>query len=89
MPVEKLARRGVATDMGNVSQVAPSIHPFIAIAPKGTSWHSTESAKYADSEEGYEASIKAAKAFAMTAVDIFTDENLATRIREEFVGARR
>jgi len=88
MSVESLSRRGVATDMGNVSQVAPAIHPFIAIAPKGTAWHSTESAKASASPEAYEAAIKTAKAFGMTAIDIFTDPELAKRIKEEFAQAK-
>lgn len=85
MPVEKLSRRGVATDMGNVSQVAPAIHPFIAIAPKGTPWHSVESAKASASTQAYDATVKAVKALAMTAIDIFTNPELANKIREEFV----
>lgn len=88
MAVERLSRKGVATDMGNVSQVAPAIHPFIAIAPKGTAWHSTESAKAAVSAQAMEATTKTAKAFAMTAIDIFTDAELARRIQEEFVQAK-
>lgn len=88
MSVESLSRRGVATDMGNVSQVAPAIHPFIAIAPKGTAWHSTESAKASASPEAYEATTKTAKAFGMTAIDIFSDPELAKRIKEEFAQAK-
>ena len=84
MPVEKLSRRGVATDMGNVSQVAPSIHPFIAIAPKGTAWHSTDAVKASSSPQAYEATVKTAKAFGMTAIDIFTDPVLTKKIKDEF-----
>jgi len=84
MPVEKLSRRGVATDMGNVSQVVPAIHPFIAIAPRGTPWHSIESARASASAQAYEATVKAVKAIAMTAVDIFMDPELARKIKEEF-----
>ena len=88
MPVEKLSRRGVATDMGNVSQVAPAIHPFIAIAPKGTAWHSTDVVKASASPQAYEATVKTAKAFGMTAIDLFTDPVLTQKIKDEFDQAK-
>ena len=88
MQVESLSRRGVATDMGNVSQVTPSIHPFIAAAPRGTPWHSTESARAASSPQAHEAALKAAKAFGMTVIDIFSDPSLVRKIKEEFTQAQ-
>jgi amidohydrolase len=88
MQVESLSRRGVATDMGNVSRVVPSIHPFIATAPRGTAWHSTESARASASPQAYEATLKAAKAFALTAIDLFTDPALVRNIRNEFQRAQ-
>jgi len=84
MQVENLSRRGVATDMGNVSQVVPSIHPFIAAAPPGTAWHSRESARAASSPQAHAAAINTAKAFGMTAIDFFSNPGLVSRIREEF-----
>lgn len=84
MDAGTLSRRGVATDMGNVSQVVPSIHPFIAIAPPGTAWHSTESAQAASSPDAHYATLKTAKAFAMTVIDLVTDPSLTAKIREEF-----
>jgi len=87
MQVETLSRRGVATDMGNVSWVAPSIHPFIATAPRGTAWHSTECAKASATPQAYDATAKTAKAFALTAIDLFSDPDLVRKIKEEFEGA--
>lgn len=84
MRVENLSRRGVATDMGNVSQVVPSIHPFIAAAPSGTAWHSAESAKAVRSPKAHEAAINAAKAFGLTAIDLFLSPDLVSQIKEEF-----
>lgn len=86
--VETLSRRGVATDMGNVSQVVPAIHPYSAIAPKGTAWHSTESAKASASPQAHKAAVKIAKAFGMTAIDIFTDPELVKKIKKEFARAK-
>ncbi|MCX6525823.1 MAG: peptidase dimerization domain-containing protein, partial [Actinobacteria bacterium] len=41
-----------STDMGNLSQVMPTIHPLIAVAPPGVSIHTPEFAAYARSEAG-------------------------------------
>jgi hypothetical protein len=71
-----------------VSRVVPSIHPFIATAPRGTAWHSTESARASASPQAYEATLKAAKAFALTAIDLFTDPALVRKIRNEFQRAQ-
>ena len=87
MPVEAFSQRGVATDMGNVSQVVPAIHPFIAIAPKGMALHSIESAEASASPQAYEATINAAKALGMTAIDIFTEPKLTKKIKKEFAQA--
>lgn len=73
-----------STDMGNVSQVVPSIHPSIAIAPESVATHSPEFAAAAVSEAGHRGLIDAAKALAMTAVDVLTDGDLVARIKKEF-----
>ncbi len=89
LQVEKLTRKGVATDMGNVSQVAPSIHPSIAIAPRGTPVHSVAFAKASASSRAHEAAVNAAKAFGRTAIDIFTNPELAKKIKDEFGQAQK
>jgi amidohydrolase len=73
-----------STDMGNVSQVVPAIHPYLEIADEGIAGHSKEFAKASSSEKGYSAMIAAAKALAMTAVDVFTDPDLSQRAMNEF-----
>jgi len=73
-----------STDMGNVSQVMPSIHPYIAIGPEKMPGHSIEFAKAAASEEGQRGLINAAKGLAMTSIDVFTDPDLLRKIRQEF-----
>lgn len=77
-----------STDMGNVSKVVPGIHPSIAIAPIEVNGHSPEFAAFAASESGDRAVIDGAKALAMTAIDILTDEGLRRRMRDEFEQAR-
>ncbi|MFP4136208.1 MAG: M20 family metallopeptidase [Candidatus Acetothermia bacterium] len=75
-----------STDMGNVSQVVPAIHPYIKIAEEGTPAHSEAFAEAADSEEGYSAMIIAAKGLAMTGVDILEDEEEFGAVRKAFEG---
>jgi amidohydrolase len=59
-----------STDMGNVSQVVPSIHPTIAIASPEVLIHTPEFTSAAASEAGHEGFMDAAKAMAMTVADI-------------------
>jgi amidohydrolase len=72
-----------STDMGNVSQVVPAIHPTIAIAPRHVLIHTPEFAAAAVSEAGHQGLIDAAKAMAMTAVDILQPGTIG-KIRQEF-----
>jgi metal-dependent amidase/aminoacylase/carboxypeptidase family protein len=60
-----------STDMGNVSQEVPSIHPMIAVAPAGVSIHTPEFARFAAGPEGDAAVLDGAKAMAMTIVDLW------------------
>ena len=73
-----------STDMGNVSYVVPSIHPSIAIGPKKLAGHSREFAEASVSERGHQAMSVAAKAMALTSVDLFTDEALMNKVKREF-----
>ncbi len=73
-----------STDMGNVSQVVPSIHPTIAIAPTGVLVHSPDFAAVAASNEGHKGLLDAAKAMAMTIVDLLYEPQLLSEIRSEF-----
>jgi amidohydrolase len=79
------AKKGLgSTDMGNVSQVLPSIHPSVAIAPRGTPGHTREMAAAARSEEGHRGLILAAKTLAMTAIDLLAGPELVREAWEEF-----
>ena len=78
-----------STDMGNVSQVVPSIHPEVAIAPTGTLLHSEEFTRAAASEAGHDGLADAAKAQAMTVVDILSDRGVLAKVKEEFLSGER
>jgi amidohydrolase len=74
-----------SSDIGNVSHVVPAIHPYISICDKSVAGHSREFAEASASERGQEAMLTAGKALAMTVIDLLTDPELMTRVREEFV----
>ena len=73
-----------STDMGNVSQVVPGIHPFVGIAPREVSLHSLEFAETAASEAGIKGMLDATKALAMTVVDLLASPETMDKVKEEF-----
>ena len=73
-----------SSDMGNVSQLVPSIHPSIAIAPAEALIHSPQFASAAVSEAGIRGLLDAAKALAMTVIDLVANPVIVTRVKEEF-----
>ena len=75
-----------STDMGNVSQIVPSIHPTVAIAPVEVVAHSPEFASAAASEAGIQGMVDAAKALAMTVVDLVASPEIVIKVKQEFIG---
>jgi metal-dependent amidase/aminoacylase/carboxypeptidase family protein len=73
-----------STDMGNVTQVVPGIHPAIAIAPWDVPIHTVEFREFARSEAGHKGMLDAAKAMAMTGIDVLVDADLRKRMKDEF-----
>ncbi len=78
-----------STDMGNVSQRVPSIHPMLACAPPNVSIHNAEFAKWAVSDLGDKAVVDGAKALAMTALDFLCDAELRSEVTRAFAAAGR
>ncbi len=76
-----------STDMGNVSHLVPSIHPSINIAP-GVVIHSPEFAVAAASEEGLNGMLDAAKAMALTAVDLLGNPAIMEKVKQEFADGK-
>ena len=73
-----------STDMGNVSQVIPAIHPRVAIASPDVLLHSTDFAAAAASESGHKGLLDAAKALAMTVVDLLSELQTLAKVKNEF-----
>ncbi|ADU72273.1 M20 family metallopeptidase [Pantoea sp. At-9b] len=75
-------RGGVgSSDIGNVSQITAAIHPYLRIGDVVP--HTPEFAAAADSTAGHEAMLNAAKALAMTVIDLLDPASLQ-RVRDEF-----
>jgi amidohydrolase len=72
------------TDMGSVSQIAPSIHVWIAITSPDVNFHTLESAAATISEEGHKAMLDSAKAMAMTTADLIMKPDILAKAKKEF-----
>jgi amidohydrolase len=77
--------RGIgSTDAGNISQVVPTIHPYLKIGADDLIPHTVPFREAAASERGDEALIKGAKGLALTALKLATDPEALASIKEEF-----
>lgn len=77
-----------SSDMGNVSQVVPSIHPGFGVGSP-TLTHSPEFTAVAATDAAHASMLRAAKALAMTGVDVALDADLLERAKADFAASRR
>ncbi len=73
-----------STDVGNVSQVVPTIQPMVQICPRDVVCHMAAFADAAGSDAGQRIMLTSAKALGMTAVDLFTSPGTMAKIAAEF-----
>jgi amidohydrolase len=78
-----------SSDIGNVSQVVPAIHPMIAIAPRGTAIHTREFAAAAAGPAARAGLLAGAKAMAMTALDLLAEPARVQQARAELARSAR
>jgi amidohydrolase len=78
-----------STDMGNVSQLVPAIHPKLAISPPDVAQHSPGFAVWATRPAADRAVIDAAKALAMTTIDVWLRPELRAIMCAAFDERRR
>ena len=76
-----------STDMANVSHEVPTIHPFLAIGPRGTPGHSREMAALAGGPEGDAMLGSAIRILAGTALDLVEDPTLVDRAWDDLRAA--
>ncbi len=72
-----------STDMGDVSQKIPSLHPYLAIG-KNVSGHTVEFREAAKSDEGFRGMLTAAKVMALTGFDVMTNSSFLGQVRADF-----
>jgi amidohydrolase len=78
-----------STDMGDVSHVVPSIHPYLAIVGENVALcHQHAFADAAASDQGFSTAMHAAKALARTAVELLVDGSLRDAARAEWNASR-
>lgn len=73
-----------STDAGNISQVVPTIHPYLQIGPEHIVGHTNEFREAAKSEQGDRALILGAKALALTGFELLTNSTVLDDIKDEF-----
>lgn len=73
-----------STDAGNVSQVVPTIHPFIKIGAEDLVVHTDAFREAAKSKQGDQALIQGAKGLALTGLELLTNRDVLEEIKEEF-----
>jgi amidohydrolase len=75
---------GGSSDVGNVSRLVPTIQPLVSIAPDDVLIHTPEFAVRTKTEESLRTMLDAAKAMAMTVIDLLGSPDNLAKAREEF-----
>lgn len=79
-----------STDMGDISQAIPSIHPYLAICDEGESTcHQHRFAECANSPRGHQTMLLAAKAMARTTLQLLTEPELLAQAKREHARSAR
>jgi amidohydrolase len=81
---EPIPDRLGSSDVGNVSQVLPTIQPMVAISPAGMAIHTREFAAAAVQPLAHAGMLAAAKAMAMTTYDLLADPGRVRAAKAEF-----
>lgn len=74
-----------SSDIGNVSQVLPTIHPHILLK-RGINIHTREFADATITDDGKNAIMEGAKCLVLTAAELILDKNALERVEKDFKG---
>ncbi len=77
-----------SSDMGNVSQIVPAIHPNFSVGATAFT-HSPQFTAAAITDAAHAGMLQTAKALAMTAIDIALEPGLIDRIKADFAARGR
>lgn len=75
-----------SSDVGNLSQLLPTIHPMIQMAEPGTALHTRDFAAATLAPRARVGVLASARAMALTAYDLLSDPAAVARIRAEHAG---
>ena len=78
-----------STDMGNISSLMPSIHPFLSVSDGRIPWHSRDFAAAARTPQALETMHIAAKALAFTVIDLLARPDLLKQAKDAFAARPR
>jgi aminobenzoyl-glutamate utilization protein B len=81
--IENLEGAG-STDVGDVSWNVPNINLKITTAPNGTPWHSWAVVACGGMSIGHKGMVYAAKAMAMTMLDLYENPKMVEKISQEY-----
>ncbi|MGI6548256.1 MAG: M20 family metallopeptidase [Bacillota bacterium] len=73
-----------STDLGNVSQVMPAIHPYLRITQENIPLHTRWFAQATVTDTGLRSLLTGAKALALTALDLLVDDDLWRSVQAEY-----
>jgi metal-dependent amidase/aminoacylase/carboxypeptidase family protein len=77
-----------STDVGNVSQLVPTIQPMMPVGPDDVMIHTPQFAEVSGRDDALHAILDAAKAMAMTAVDLLSSSETLKKVQEEFLKSK-
>lgn len=72
-----------SSDIGNVSQIVPTIHPHVPIR-EGINIHTTEFANATITEDGHRALMEGVKALGLTAIELLFNPEALERVKRDF-----
>jgi len=79
-----------STDMGDVSHFIPAIHPLFQISNHGEgTCHEDAFVRYSDSDRGYAAMMRVAKAMALSAYDLLANPDALAAAKAEFAAEKK
>ena len=84
IPVDEDPGRIGSSDMGNLSQYMPAVHPYLAICEEDIPMHSTAFRDATVTDRGKAGLLNGAKLLAMTAYDFLTSEDLREQVKKDF-----
>lgn len=86
IPIEEPSPANPAgsSDIGNVSMAIPVIHPYLAVAPRGTPGHSIAFRDLVCTDDAHEATSAMAASMAQAALDLIDEPSFLSAVREEF-----